>query len=122
VIIFRMHAAGVRNGIFDSVFFGVQHVLSSRAASIQHSPDNSPPSLFRGLLTSPAATYAIAAMTAASVDYIVDVAVKRVMRRPPTETVPGLLRHCISMLRSESLIALHRGLGIKVILIDQLCV
>jgi hypothetical protein len=66
------------------------------------------------MLTSPAEIYAVAAMTAASVDYIVDVAVKRVMRRPPAESVPGLLCHVLSMVRSESIVALHRGLGIKV--------
>ena len=68
----RCHGAGVRNAIFDSCFFGTQHLLSEHT----------------GFGTG--FTYAIAAAVAMVVDYPVDVTVKRMMMIPPCGRLPTL--------------------------------
>jgi len=69
----RLHAAGTRNAIFDSCFFGTQHLLST------HGNFSAPES------------FAFAAATAVAVDYAVDVSVKRMMLVPPNRPVGSLL-------------------------------
>ena len=60
----RAHAAGLRNALFDSTFFGVEHALRTRA----------------GLPSG--ASYALAAALAVTLDFPLDVAVKRMMAEP----------------------------------------
>eukprot|EP00413_Alexandrium_margalefii_P026496 CAMPEP_0204557620 /NCGR_PEP_ID=MMETSP0661-20131031/30452_1 /ASSEMBLY_ACC=CAM_ASM_000606 /TAXON_ID=109239 /ORGANISM="Alexandrium margalefi, Strain AMGDE01CS-322" /LENGTH=286 /DNA_ID=CAMNT_0051564755 /DNA_START=52 /DNA_END=912 /DNA_ORIENTATION=- len=66
----RMRSAGLRNGIFDSTFFGTQHLISGALGS--------------------GWSYACAAAAAVTLDYSVDVAVKRMMVVPPQASVDPL--------------------------------
>ena len=102
----RAHGAGTRNAIFDSTFFGLQHMLSERHG------------------VSPGASYALAAGTAVAVDYSVDMSLKRMMVVPPDERVGGLIRTLSGFVadgraRGRSLLAtvllVHRGLSAKVV-------
>ena len=98
-----MNGAGTRNAIFDSVFFGSQHLLQNRYGF------------------TPAASYAAAAGTAVAVDYSVDMALKRIMVVAPSECVPGLLTTIRGFFAGQehgllrSLQLVHRGLSAKVI-------
>lgn len=92
----RINAAGIRSGMFDSIFFGVRAAL----------PQD-------GTLLSPPVVYAVSAISAASADYLVDVAVKRMMRVPPNYHVPGILYLLKDMIKSERIFDLHRGLTSK---------
>jgi len=94
----RMRFAGTRNGIFDSCFFGTQHLLSGSMSSGQ--------------------SYACAAVSAVVLDYSVDVAVKRSMALPPHLGVNSL-RSCLHRLfsghrsLSHGLLAVYAGLTPK---------
>jgi hypothetical protein len=67
----RLHGAGVRNAIFDGVFFGTSSTLRQ----------------WPGFSDSPAVCYASAASAAVVLDYAVDVSVKRNMAVGPTRAV-----------------------------------
>ena len=96
---YSINAAGIRSGMFDSIFFGVRAALSQD-----------------GTLLSPPVVYAVSAISAASADYLVDVAVKRMMKVPPNYPVPGILDLLKGMIKSERIFDLHRGLASKVFL------
>lgn len=66
------------------------------------------------LILHPGGTYACAAVTAASADYVIDVAVKRMMHIHPHLKVAGLIRTAILMIREKGVRQLYRGLGVKV--------
>ena len=79
----RLHGAGLRNSIFDSTFFSVEHAGRTRGGL--------PPWL----------SYACAAVAAVVLDYPVDVAVKRSMAAPPEESVAGPLLATARLLRTH---------------------
>jgi hypothetical protein len=91
----------MRNGIFDSVFFGMQHYFAESYEC------------------SAAASYGGAAATAVVVDYSVDMALKRMMKQPPHVAVDGILatlRGVVKGLSPVQAVALiHRGLSPKVV-------
>jgi hypothetical protein len=88
----------------------MQHVLTQyEKSAFQQSHSNQPfVSKYSGHI------YAISAMTAAVVDYIVDVGVKRMMFKPGTESTAGIAKTCYEMMRDNSIRTLYRGVGIKV--------
>ncbi len=92
-----MNGAGVRNAIFDSVFFGSQQLALEKG---------------RGTL-SPGAAYGLAAGLAVTIDYVIDVAVKRSMSMGPTQDVVGVWRGAWNLLTREGLKASYRGLSVK---------
>jgi hypothetical protein len=98
----RMNAAGTRNGIFDSAFFGTQNLLQHHYSY------------------SPTASYTLAAATAVVVDYSVDMTVKRMMVVPPSEPVLRLLPTMFGLVNArrdgffKSVVMVHRGLSAKV--------
>ena len=91
-----MHGAGLRNGVFDSCFFGIEHQARHRLGL--------PPTL----------SYALAAAAAVTLDFPLDVAVKRLMAAPATESPPagGALRLMAHLLRERRLLV-FAGLGAK---------
>jgi len=90
------HAAGVRNAVFDSVFFSSEHTLRNK------------------LDAPPAASYAIAAAAALSLDFPIDVAVKRAMAAPADAPVRGgVLRATFNLVRERRLLV-FTGLSAKV--------
>jgi len=96
----RMRSAGLRNGIFDSTFFGTQNVLSSHMSS--------------------GWSYACAAATAVTLDYSVDVCVKRMMVVPPNRPVKPLLPILRSLIAGQKSIftavaTIHAGLSAKAV-------
>merc|ERR1712224_1159256 len=70
------------NGIFDSTFFGTQHLLSSHLGN--------------------GASYASAAAIAVTLDYSVDVVVKRMMIIPPELPVKSLRKTWVSLFSGQS--------------------
>lgn len=96
----RLRSAGLRNGIFDSAFFGTQNVLSGHMGS--------------------GWSYACAAATAVTLDYSVDVCVKRMMVVPPSQGVDPLwrsLRRLVVGHRSvfHAIATVHAGLSAKAV-------
>ena len=67
-----MHAAGVRNIIFDSTFFGIKHILEDYNATAFGCINSR-----HSFLVSSGFAYGVAAIAAVVVDYTADVAVKR---------------------------------------------
>ena len=110
-----MHGAGLRNAIFDSTFFGVKHMLedTKNTNNTQHNNSN----IVYSLLSSGGYAYGIAAITAVSVDYAIDVSVKRTYGTGPECSIPsmGVIRHTIHILSKNGLRIIYRGLGIKCI-------
>ena len=94
-----MHGAGTRNAIFDSIFFGTQHCLAIQRQNYE--------------FLSPGLTYGVAAAVAVTVDYIVDVAVKRNMMITPLKRVDGIIVVCTRMIKQIGLRAIYRGLNVK---------
>ncbi len=78
----RLHAAGVRNGIFDAVFFGTRQALQPGTGK-----SGGPGSGAGTGALSNAGAYGLAAATAVVVDYAVDVAAKRRFALPPSVPV-----------------------------------
>ncbi len=79
----RLHAAGVRNGVFDATFFGGEHLLRHEC----------------GL--PPEASYALAAALALSIDFPIDVHVQRAMAAPPNEPVGWPIASAWRLLRTS---------------------
>mmetsp|Transcript_41229 Transcript_41229/g.114597 ORF Transcript_41229/g.114597 Transcript_41229/m.114597 type:complete len:305 (-) Transcript_41229:71-985(-) len=96
----RMRTAGIRNGIFDSTFFGTQHMLSDLVPS--------------------GASYAFAAATAVTIDYSVDVVVKRMMLILPQFSVEPLWRSWLQLFYGHpsllhAIASVHSGLSAKAV-------
>ena len=91
-----MHGAGLRNALFDSTFFGVEHQARTR------------------LGLPPALSYGCAAATAVAIDFPLDVAVKRMMATPIHEPAPsgGALGLVLTLCRERRLL-IFTGLGVK---------
>lgn len=91
----RVHAAGVRNAVFDSTFFGVKRIVEDWGAGAGFA-------------------YGAAALSAVVVDYAVDVAVKRTYALGPERPIPsiGVWRHVASIVMKDG-VAVYRGLGVK---------
>lgn len=104
----RMHAAGVRNAIFDSTFFGVKRILEDWSAKNNNTRTNEHSILSTGF------AYGIAAVTAVAMDYAVDVSVKRTYAIGPEGPVPslGVIRHTLHIVSNEGL-RIFRGLSVK---------
>uniref|UniRef100_A0A7S3PRL0 Uncharacterized protein n=1 Tax=Aplanochytrium stocchinoi TaxID=215587 RepID=A0A7S3PRL0_9STRA len=77
-----MNAAGIRNSIFDSVFFGVKQFCTN---SLE---EGSSSATVNGMI------YAFSAATAVVIDYSVDRAVKLKMKTFPDRACPSI-RDCI---------------------------
>ena len=97
-LVARMRSAGLRNAIFDSVFFGAQHTLSSHLS-------NGP-------------SYALAAALAVTLDYSVDVVVKRMMVIPPQQPLRPLTQMWRQLFQGHGSIfhacaSVHAGLSAK---------
>ena len=105
----RMHAAGVRNAIFDSTFFGTKHILEDYNVAGRSCINNR--HLF---LVSSGFAYGVAAIAAVMVDYAVDVAVKRTYALGPERPIPssGVMRHTFHILARKGR-KTFRGLGVK---------
>ena len=91
------HGAGLRNAVFDATFFGTEHVARRYG--------NLPPE----------ATYALGAVAAITLDFPLDVALKRNMAAPTTSPVPRvgatlLALDCPATAASKVVFA---GLGVK---------
>jgi hypothetical protein len=91
-----MHGAGMRNAVFDATFFGSEHAARHRLG-LPH-----------------ALSYGLAAVLAVSVDFPLDVAVKRLMASPRHEPPPrgGPLALMWGLLREQRSGA-FRGLTAK---------
>ena len=99
-ILIRMRSAGLRNAIFDSIFFGAQHTLSSHLAS--------------------GPSYACAAALAVTLDYSVDVVVKRMMVVPPQQALRPLMQSWLQLFRGHASVfhacaSVHAGLSAKAV-------
>jgi len=96
----RLHACGVRNGIFDSTFFGLKHLLVERGGG--------------GAVVSGAAAFGFSAGVAVTVDYAVDVVTKRRLAQPPATVLEAesVLWAAATLLRKNGLLG-YRGLGSK---------
>lgn len=96
--VMRLHGAGCRNAVFDSVFFATEHGARNKA--------NAPPAL----------SYACAAALAVTLDFPLDAAVKRSMAVPPSEPLrhPWPLLATLNLLREKRL-AIFCGLGAKTV-------
>ena len=99
-ILIRMRSAGLRNAIFDSIFFGAQHTLSSHLAS--------------------GPSYACAAALAVTLDYSVDVVVKRMMVVPPQQALRPLMQSWLQLFRGHASVfhacaSIHAGLSAKAV-------
>ena len=108
----RMHGAGLRNAIFDSTFFGVKHMLEDMKNISNNNNNNSK---IVSLSSVSGYAYGIAAITAVSVDYAIDVSVKRTYGTGPECFIPsmGVIRHTIHIVSTNGLRMIYRGLGIK---------
>mmetsp|Transcript_16108 Transcript_16108/g.32851 ORF Transcript_16108/g.32851 Transcript_16108/m.32851 type:complete len:282 (-) Transcript_16108:35-880(-) len=91
----RAHFCGLRNGLFDSVFFGSKRALSSRGCS-------------------DSVSYGLAASFAVVADYAFDVVTKRLLALPPEDPLgrSGILRAAYRVVSEEGL-GVFRGLGAK---------
>lgn len=100
----RFHAAGVRNAVFDSTFFGCKHIIEDQLG--RKYPGH--PYLDSGV------AYGAAALIATIVDYAVDVSVKRLYASGPEQRVPqmGVLRSTVSTVAKQGT-TVFRGLGFK---------
>ena len=99
-LLIRMRSAGLRNAIFDSIFFGAQHTLSSSFAS--------------------GPSYALAAALAVTLDYSVDVVVKRMMVVPPQEALRPLTQTWLQLFHGHvgifrACARIHAGLSAKAV-------
>jgi hypothetical protein len=115
----RVHAAGTRNAIFDSTFFGTKRIIEEWSKSYhekkQHySSDNAFLCTLAGLGSGFA--YGIAAICAVTVDYAFDVSAKRTYAIPPESKIPslGVTRHVIHITTKEGL-KIFLGLPIKTV-------
>eukprot|EP00581_Thalassiosira_minuscula_P006408 CAMPEP_0183735612 /NCGR_PEP_ID=MMETSP0737-20130205/47191_1 /TAXON_ID=385413 /ORGANISM="Thalassiosira miniscula, Strain CCMP1093" /LENGTH=315 /DNA_ID=CAMNT_0025969417 /DNA_START=66 /DNA_END=1010 /DNA_ORIENTATION=- len=110
----RMHAAGVRNAIFDSTFFGVKRILENWNNVSKSSTCSEGGGKTKSTLVSSGFAYGVAAVTAVTVDYAVDVSVKRTYATGPESAIPsvGVLHHTLHMASREGL-KIFRGLGAK---------
>jgi hypothetical protein len=112
----RLHAAGVRNAVFDSTFFGVKRIIEDWAESYhQQRHHHSGGTLICAVASAGTGlAYGVAALSAVFVDYAVDVAVKRTYALGPERPIPslGVLRYVVSIVAKDGL-AVYRGLGIK---------
>ena len=97
----RINAAGLRNGLFDSTFFGCQHLFQARY----------------GL--PPGQSYGLAAATAVLLGYSLDIAVKRQMMIPPYEIPGDFVKITQGLYRGRSFgdafVRAHRGIFPKMI-------
>ena len=89
----RFHGAGLRNGVFDSTFFGCEHAL-------------------REIGLPPELSFAAAAALAMTVDFPIDVAVKRSMAVPPGRDVRWPVAATVRLLRANGL-ATFAGINLK---------
>ena len=91
------HGAGLRNAVFDATFFGTEHVARRYG--------NLPPE----------ATYALGAVAAITLDFPLDVALKRNMAAPTTSPVPrvGATLLAFRLLRDRGFRVVFAGLGVK---------
>ena len=91
------HGAGLRNAVFDATFFGTEHVARRYG--------NLPPE----------ATYALGAVAAITLDFPLDVALKRNMAAPTTSPVPrvGATLLAFRLLRDRGFKVVFAGLGVK---------
>lgn len=103
----RMHAAGVRNAMFDSTFFGVKRILEDWYIIQDRGGENNS-------FVSIGFAYGIAAVTAVTVDYAVDVSVKRIYATGPESSIPsmGVLRRTMHIVSKDG-VRIFRGLGVK---------
>lgn len=90
------HGAGLRNAVFDAAFFGTEHFA-------------------RRWGLPPEASYAIGAVAAITLDYPLDVALKRNMAAPTKSTVPrvGAALLAFRLLRDRGPRLVFAGLGVK---------
>ena len=91
------HGAGLRNAVFDATFFGTEHA-ARRYGSLP-----------------PEATYALGAVAAITLDFPLDVALKRNMAAPTTSPVPrvGATLLAFRLLRDRGFRVVFTGLGVK---------
>ena len=91
-----MNGAGLRNGAFDACFFGCEYQARHR------------------LGLPPALSYALAAALAVTVDFPLDVAVKRLMAAPASDQPPrgGALVLMVELIRERRWLV-FTGLGAK---------
>lgn len=118
----RFHAAGVRNAVFDSTFFGVKHIVDDWSQEYHRSrhnhmlDTNGDNDTFICTLASLGSgfAYGIAAISAVTVDYAVDVSVKRTYATGPERPIPslGVLRHVLHIISKEGR-SIFRGLSAK---------
>ncbi|GAB5371640.1 hypothetical protein AAMO2058_001597400 [Amorphochlora amoebiformis] len=96
----RLNGAGVRNGIFDSTFFGMQHVYQQKGLS-------------------PTESYGLAAATAVLMGYSLDMAVKQQMVVPPQKSPKSILSLIQDLYKGPSLVSsfvrAHRGINPKIV-------
>jgi len=97
----RVHGAGCRNALFDTIFFGANAVLLGER---QGSADVTKAEAAR--------CYALSASCAVVGDYAVDVAVKRSMATPPSEGVAPVGKAAWALLRAKGW-CIFRGLDAK---------
>lgn len=100
-----MRGAGLRNAVFDSTFFGVEHgIRTTMTTTTTFEASQS---------SSTAVSFACAAAIAICIDYPIDVAVKRSFARGPHEHVPhGPFMATVHLIRLQQLV-LYRGLSCK---------
>jgi hypothetical protein len=113
----RVHAAGVRNAVFDSTFFGVKRIIEDWADTYhqqRHHHHNGGTLICAVASAGTGFAYGVAALSAVVVDYAVDVAVKRMYALGPERPMPslGVLRYVVSIVAKDGL-AVYRGLGVK---------
>lgn len=115
----RFHAAGVRNAIFDSTFFGVKHIVEDWAqlyhrARHDHKPGDRATFMCTLASFGSGLAYGVAAISAVCVDYVVDVSVKRTYATGPERSIPslGVLRHVVRLLSNDGF-SIFRGLSAK---------
>lgn len=100
----RFHAAGIRNAIFDSAFFGTKHMIEGWIDSVRemkHHDDQRREgigtcndALYTLASLGSSFAYGVAAICAVSVDYAFDVSVKRSYAIPPESKLPSLGVFC----------------------------
>ena len=122
----RFHAAGIRNAIFDSTFFGTKNLievwmLSVREMKQHHHHHGKRKDIGNNVLCNLASlgnsfAYGVAAICAVTVDYAFDLSVKRTYAMPPEGKVPllGVFRHAVHIIRKEGR-GIFRGLPIKAV-------
>lgn len=96
----RLNGAGIRNGIFDSTFFGCQHLYQQKGMT-------------------PGASYGLAAATAVLMGYSLDIAVKKQMVVPPEKVPRGMLAIIHDLYQGPSLwralLRAHNGMSPKIV-------